>query len=252
MGESRSMDEWLAYLLPRIRAAAARGDAGCKEVLEYLKVEHLSDAITHTVQSLPAKKTLKLRTWVEQAAGSRFYPYAWLERGNNSAGILLTYGGPLDPVVATTRIHGVQVDADAFEYMLAGMLDGTITEGLRHAAKDVERGTRSAASLEQLRRDSLRVLANQPGGIGRVELREQHQLGERALAALGLPASVWKGGGLYDFKKSPPAYLGTIKEYEYEQDVREARNAIADIYNDTGLAGGIAWACEKMRRANVK
>lgn len=60
------------YIMPRVRAGK---DEASKEVLEYLKVEPLADAIDDTIRSLPANKTRKLRTWVEEAAGSRVYRY---------------------------------------------------------------------------------------------------------------------------------------------------------------------------------
>lgn len=215
------------YLMPRLKDGR---DEASKEVLAFLKSgESLGDAVAFTIQSLSESKTKKLRAWIEEAYGSRFYPYATIGAsagGVSNVGIMLTVGGPRDTVLTKKHIRNWNVDADAFEFMSASRFYA-ITRG---------------SNAEQ----DLREMLHDPYAL-RPEVMEKKTYDD-ALTLLGITQSGWKNPGLYDFKKSPPAYLGSRLEYEYAVAFREAQQAIAEMYDD---ASALAWACENLR-AQVK
>lgn len=74
---SRDNDEpssaFAQYLLPRLKKSK---DDAAKEVLINMKSGRaLGDAIADTIETLPASKTKRLRSWVNEAQSTRIYPY---------------------------------------------------------------------------------------------------------------------------------------------------------------------------------
>lgn len=91
-----------AFVLPRIEDA--RDDAS-KEIMKSMEAgRSLGDAIVDAIESLPAQKTRRLRTWVDEAQSSRVYADVKFFQSGTYLGLRLTGGGPRSEIIAAAEI----------------------------------------------------------------------------------------------------------------------------------------------------
>lgn len=201
------------YLLPKLKDAR---DEASREVLEYLKVEDLTDAIAHTIQSLPANKTKKLRDWVREAQSTRIYAYCYVDtRGTGTAavGLMLTAGKATDKILATEEGYDIGIDLSYrhFEEVLEEM------EEVVNSLPTMSSAARKSA-LEKIFEEENR---------GMVLVSNERQYGY-ALQAMGISASAWNGAGIYDFYQQPPKFLGSLAAWRHAVALSTAEDMLAE------------------------
>lgn len=194
------------YLLPRIEGA--RGDEACAEVLASMRARRpFGDAVLDAIESLPASKTKKLRTWVEEARSTRVYGYVEFSGGLMHVyyGLMLTAGGPHDEVLSSEQVGSYETN-DVAPYWYA-------SDAIKNLGKGAEPDT---FAFEE-----------QPF----VEVTDEDEYNE-ALEALGISPDdgKWDKPGLYDFRDSPPTYASSLAEYEREGMKDAAERALEDMF----------------------
>jgi hypothetical protein len=202
------------FMLPRLESAR---DEASAEVLEGLRRgRSLGDAIFDAIESLPASKTKRLRSWVELAKGTHIYAFVEFTGGDRSHltyGLVRTTGGPKDAIIDRKEIGGWEfAGAPYWEFYDAyKAIDASLSRESRHSERQ---------------RISY-LFADNP----MVEVREEGDY-EDALKLMGLSpkASGWKGPGLYDFRDSPPSYSGSLRDYARETMKSEAERALQDMW----------------------
>ena len=228
-----SVIEQTAWLLAKIKASK---DEASQEVIEYLKVEPLADAIADTIRQLPMRKTMKLRDWTYQAITSRIYPYANINaaavpvgRFFIITGIMLTTGGPRDKELAAQTVPG---------YGTYDMLVRSVPALLVKVAS----GKMQSQGLDGVRRDL--------NELPMVEVKSERAYNE-ACEALEISKRAWKGPGIYDFsyRRTPPSFVvRTEDEYRYAVALERAIESIADIRK---LTNELRDACAALRKKRV-
>lgn len=194
-----------AYLRPKIKSGR---DEASKEVREYLKVENLADAVAHTIQSLPEKRTAALRAWVDEALSSRIYLYADVDlRGEEvEMGIMLTTGGPRDAEVARVLLATGVVGASYASYG-----DYEMRRSFLHTAKNATPGFRK-----------------KPIGLELANKFEYDDVAEQ----LGFRRGTWKGPGIYDLNNRRVTFVGTRDAFRHATALQRAEVAIDDVRYD--------------------
>ncbi|HYX20497.1 MAG TPA: hypothetical protein VFA98_06585 [Thermoanaerobaculia bacterium] len=193
------------FLLPRVESAH---DEACAEVLASVRAGRpFGDAVLDAIESLPASKTKKLRTWVEEARSTRIYAY--VEFGGLSRvyyGLMLTAGSARDEVLASEEVGQYELENLAGYWYFSDA-----------AERLGERSTRGTSEFEE-----------QPF----VEVSDEEEY-DGALEALEIPKdeSAWTKPGLYDFRDSPPTFAYSIDEYERESMKDAAERALEDMFN---------------------
>lgn len=205
------------YLLSRLESAR---DAASTEVLASVRGgRSLGDAVLDTIESLPASKTAKLKTWIEEARGTRIYAYVEFHSTSRlSYGLMLTEGSPKDSVVAWEEVGTLEMDNLAPYW------------GWRQARREIEQKSYLRPHM---------MFDEEP----MVEVSDKEEYDE-ALVAMNIELSegAWKKPGLYDFRDSPPTYSGTIEDYEREAMKYEAERTLEYMFD----GGNLEDACDAL------
>jgi hypothetical protein len=226
------------YMLPRLKASQ---DEASKEVLALMEDgEGVGEAVALVIQSMPAPKTKKLRTWADEAIGSNVYAYAEIhgprydgDRTIVATGLMLTEGGPRDKILYSSMAHQNRIINHA-AYRSDVDLDVWIhlTRGSYAVAPPERKIVVAASSRQDLRKHRM------------IEFTSKEQYDD-VLALTRMSGSAWKGPGIYDVDKKL-SYVGTVAEYVQTADREAAETEIHSL-----LAGyhasEIKTACERIR-----
>ncbi len=206
------------FMLPRLESAR---DEASAEVLAALRAgQYLGDAVASAIESLPARKTQRLRAWVEEARSTRVYAYVWFHGlARLSYGLWMTTGGPRDEIIAHEEVGQYEL-ADFAPYW-------EFDDALR----------------EIKRKPSLRyALREDP----MVKINDEDEYNE-ALAVMDLPpeGGVWVKPGLYDFRDRPPTYSGTLDDYRRDSMRQEAEKMLGYLFESDEIKSACKTLLEK-------
>lgn len=209
--EPDQVEAFRGFLLPRLESAR---DEASREILAGMRSgRSLGDAVSDALESLPARKTQRLREWLKEASGTRIY--AWVSFHGLyrlTYGLMLTTGGPRDRVVATKQIGQSELENPAPYW---GFYDA-----LRELKDAVaEKGPDSPRLL--------RIFDENP----LVDVSDEGEYDE-ALAATGLSPEdgSWEKAGLYDFTNTPPRYVTSLEAYERDSMKYEAEQILDYLF----------------------
>jgi hypothetical protein len=193
------------FLLPRLESAR---DEASREILAGVRDGRLlGDAVLDVIESFPASKTQRLRAWVKEASGTHVYAFVDFHGLYRlTYGLMMTTGGPRDPVVAVEGIGQSELESLVQYWEFSDAL------------KEIKQNARMkiAWAFEE---------------IPLVEVGDKEEYDE-ALAAMGISIAdgAWEKSGLYDFRDSPPTYSGSVEDYERECMKYEAEQTLEYLF----------------------
>jgi hypothetical protein len=189
------------FLMPRLESAR---DEASMEILAAVRGgRNLGDAVNDVLESLPARKTQRLRQWLKEVSGTRIYAYVVFHSlFRLSFGLTMTAGGPRDREIASEEIGSWELENSVAPYW-----------EFRDAFKEMG----DAHAFDE---------------ISLVEVSDEEEYDE-ALAAMGIEPGdgAWERAGLYDFSMDPPSYSGTVDAYERESMKDEAVRALEGMFD---------------------
>jgi hypothetical protein len=232
--EQWEFETFESHLLPLLKDAR---DEASTEVFEYMRAGlSLGEAVGETIDHLPARKTERLRQWVNEATGTNIFAYVDFPNAIAGGrvedevvyGLLLTTGGPRDSVTAREEIG-------SYTATIAPFWDFDRALSAINRANETYSEENEEENEEDERLSVLAGLFSKTGMVQIVSKRDYVELAE----ALGFGAGGWTKPGLYDVHEateygSSPRYSASLDDYEREAMKDEAARALEIMFRGSG------------------